>query len=131
MLGARKKAIIAKVEHDFVLKAIEAEVQTCYADYTPDDILRALSSGASVLCLISSYQLDGFKGPHWVAITHIDQDYMYIHDPDASLNDVAGESAPFDCVFYKQHIPVSLASFDRFTRFGKAKLRTAIVLRKA
>jgi ribosomal protein S18 acetylase RimI-like enzyme len=124
-----KKAIITQVENDFVIKAEEAKVETLYTDYTAKDIEDALSSGASVLCLISSYQLDGYKGPHWVAVTHIDDDYMYIHDPDASLNEATSEIEPFDEVLYKQHIPVSLASFERFTQFGKAKLRTMIILR--
>jgi ribosomal protein S18 acetylase RimI-like enzyme len=125
-----KKAIIEQVEHDFVEKAAQCEIRIHYRDYTVQDISQALESGASVLCLLSSYQFDGYKGPHWVAVTHMDEDFMYIHDPDADVDDSLLISGSVDDNVYRQHVPVSLANFDRYTRFGKAKLRTAIVIRE-
>lgn len=126
---AHKKTVIEQVEHDFVNKAKLAGVDVCYQDYTADDIENALNSGHSVLCLLSSYQFDGFKGPHWVVVTHIDQDFMYIHDPDAERDTKDQSNEVIDERIYKQHVPVSLLNFERCTRFGKAKLRTALIIR--
>lgn len=127
---AHKKTVIAKVEHDFVEKAHKAGVVVDYSDYTSQDIAEALDSGASVLCLLSSYQFDGFKGPHWVAVTHIDENFMYIHDPDADTSHDPLSHEGIDERIYKQHVPVSLMNFDSYTRFGKAKLRTALIINK-
>jgi len=125
-----KKLVLAKVEKDFVEKAKQAKVKVNYEDYHSATIRKALQKGAGVLCLISSYQFDGFKGPHWVAVTHIDDNYMYIHDPDAD-EDHSKASDNEDRqteTLTRQHIPVSLANFDRYTKFGKAGLRTAIII---
>lgn len=125
-----KKSVLSKVENDFVAQAKQAKVKVSYQDYHSDTITEALKKGASVLCLISSYQFDGFKGPHWVAVTHIDDNYMYIHDPDAD-EDHAKIKVAEDTLqetLTRQHIPVSLANFDRYTKFGKAGLRTAIII---
>ncbi|GAB56563.1 hypothetical protein GPUN_2448 [Glaciecola punicea ACAM 611] len=126
---AHKKDVIAQVEHDFVDKAQRAGVKVNYKDYTTNDIADALNTGASVMCLLSSYQFDGFKGPHWVAVTHIDEDFMYIHDPDIDFKDATQINEGENDSSYRQHVPVSLLNFERYTRFGKAKLRTALILR--
>ncbi|MFW8591593.1 peptidase C39 family protein [Glaciecola sp. 2405UD65-10] len=127
-----KKDVLSKVEHDFVHKAEQANVITHYEDYSVQTITDALEAGAAVLCLISTYQFDGFKGPHWVAVTHIDSHYMYIHDPDAEAtqSQASEESEVAQETLTLQHIPVSLNSFERYTKFGKAGLRTAIVIHR-
>lgn len=124
-----KKAIIRQVEQDFVIKAEKAGVRSYLQNYDVATIKQALLQGAAVICLISSYQFDGYKGPHWVAVTHIDANYMYIHDPDESpLEDALGSGEVGQT--YQQHIPVSLHNFDNYTQFGRARLRTALVLYK-
>lgn len=115
----QKKSILAFVEHGFLQQAKQKNIELRYEEFNVSHIKEALISGDSVLCLISSYQFDGFKGPHWVSVTHIDDDFLYIHDPE-----------PTEHVIERQHVPVSLDKFERYTRYGKARLRTAIILRK-
>ncbi|MCH2887454.1 peptidase C39 family protein, partial [Listeria monocytogenes] len=43
------------------------------------------------------------------------------HDPDV---DHSQHRQPLDC----QHIPVSHAEFDKMSRFGRSKLRAAVIL---
>lgn len=144
-----KKKVLAKVEQDLLLQAKLLNTEIVYADFTPADIRAALHEGKAVLCLISSYQFDGFKGPHWVTVTHIDDEFLYFHDPDEGPAEGPAEgpsqgpnegyndnnqhkySPDQPNNADRQHIPVSLAKFDRYTCYGKAKLRTAVVIEKA
>ncbi len=114
-----KKSIVAEVEKEFLRKAMDKFLPIHYQDFSIDLIKRSLRQGHSVICLISSYQFDGYKGPHWVSITHIDDHFLYIHDPE-----------PTSQVMERQHVPISLDKFVQYTCYGKAKLRTAIVLCK-
>ncbi|MBF3203080.1 ribosomal-protein-alanine acetyltransferase, partial [Pseudomonas aeruginosa] len=50
-----------------------------------------------------------------------DEDFVYLHDPDV---DHSQHRQPLDC----QHIPVSHAEFDKMSRFGRSKLRAAVIL---
>lgn len=115
----QKKSVLAFVEERFLRQATQANIAIRYEDFSSQHLNDALKSGASVICLISSYQFDGFKGPHWVSVTHIDEHFLYIHDPEAK-----------EQVIERQHVPVSLEKFERYTRYGKAGLRTAIILRE-
>ncbi len=78
-------------------------------------------AGGQPLVLISSYRLTRSKAPHWVLVTHYDEDFVYLHDPDV---DHSQHRQPLDC----QHIPVSHAEFDKMSRFGRSKLRAAVIL---
>jgi ribosomal protein S18 acetylase RimI-like enzyme len=115
----QKKRILAYVEEEFLTQSKALNIDIRYEEFAIHHISEAIKTGASVLCLISSYQFDGFKGPHWVSVTHIDDHFLYIHDPE-----------PTEQILERQHVPVSLHKFERYTRYGKARLRTAIILRK-
>ncbi|WP_431978555.1 peptidase C39 family protein, partial [Pseudomonas aeruginosa] len=43
------------------------------------DIPRQLARGGQPLVLISSYRLTRSKAPHWVLVTHYDEDFVYLH----------------------------------------------------
>ena len=133
---SQKKQVLQKVEEDYLKQAIKAKAVLHYKDFTREDIAQALRAGKTILCLISSYQFDGYKGPHWVTVTHIDNAYLYIHDPEPldepehaadSTTNYNLLSSPTD----RQHVPVSLDNFERYTAYGGAKLRTAVFLSKA
>ena len=79
-----------------------------------------LAKGAAVVSLISTYQLDGNKVPHWVTVTHIDERCLYIHDPDP--DDLHPE--PMDC----QHVPIALEDFQKMSAYGKEKVRMLVLI---
>lgn len=83
-----KKSIMKLVDQQFFEKAKKQNIPVHSTDYTLQQIKDALDANCSVICLISTYQFDGKKAPHWVAITHIDDTCLYLHDPDASINGV-------------------------------------------
>jgi hypothetical protein len=77
-----------------------------------------LQKGATVIVLISSYQLDGKKSPHWVTLTAVDEQCLYVHDSHQEEEDLVAQ----DC----QHVPICREDFYKMSSFGKERLRTAL-----
>lgn len=117
-----KKHTVELIEQQFQLRAQQQNIPVVYADFDLDALKDAFSKGFKVLSLISTYQMDGYKVPHWVAITAVDDKCLYLHDPSVPEQHAAG----FDC----QHIPVALDDFIKLSSYGKTKLRTALVISK-
>ncbi|MBF7074381.1 GNAT family N-acetyltransferase/peptidase C39 family protein [Glaciecola sp. MH2013] len=132
-----KKSIMQLVEKQFFERATEQGVSIHYYDSSINNIENDLAEGHAVICLISTYQFDGKKAPHWVAITHIDDTFLYLHDPDASVEGVVqaqlltkSEEQLFQSseIDY-QHVPILKEDFTKFSVFGKRKLRTCLVIK--
>ncbi|WP_441741508.1 GNAT family N-acetyltransferase/peptidase C39 family protein [Flavobacterium sp. W21_SRS_FM6] len=117
-----KKDIMQAVEHQFRSQVEEANIEVRFTDVSPEDLEFHIRQGASVISLISTYQLDDKKAPHWVCVTEIDEDYLYVHDPDPDDHDVES----LDC----QHIPIAKQDFYSMSCFGKERLRTAVIIHK-
>lgn len=118
-----KKHTVEVIEQQFQLRAQQQNIPVVFEDFDLIALKDALKKGYRVLSLISTYQMDGYKVPHWVAITAIDDECLYLHDPSVPEQHAAG----FDC----QHIPVALEDFIKLSSYGKTKLRTALVISKA
>lgn len=117
--STHKKHIIEVVEADFAEQAEQKAVAIEYREWRIDDLVATLASGHTVVCLISTYQFDKRKAPHWVTITGIDERCVYIHDPDPENVDEHVEC---------QHIPIAKDDFLRLASYGKRKIRTAVVI---
>ncbi|WP_347906020.1 ribosomal protein S18-alanine N-acetyltransferase [Pseudomonas purpurea] len=116
---AHKKDVMRLVHEEFNTQLLHSDVEQILGG--PLDLPRLLSDGGQPLVLISSYRLTRSKAPHWVMVTDCDEDFVYLHDPDV---DHSQHRQPMDC----QHVPVSHAEFDRMCRFGRGKLRAAVVV---
>ncbi|MFZ3283006.1 peptidase C39 family protein [Pseudomonas sp.] len=116
---AHKKDVMRLVHEEFMTQLAETDVEQLLG--TSLDLPRLLDAGGQPLVLISSYRLTRSKSPHWVVVTDCDEDFVYLHDPDV---DHSQHRQPMDC----QHVPVSHGEFDKMCRFGRGKLRAAVVL---
>lgn len=115
-----KKQIVELVDSCFKQQAKEQGLPLHYANITQDILCGALQAGSLALVLISTYQMDRKKTPHWVVISGFDDKCLYIHDPDAEDN----HRGQLDC----QYIPIAREDFDRMSSFGKNRLRTALII---
>lgn len=115
-----KKKTVELVENQFHIRALQENIPIMFEDFDLQTLKTALINGSKVITLISTYQMDGFKVPHWVTITAIDDECLYLHDPSVPEDHASG----FDC----QHIPIALADFIKLSSYGKTKLRTALVI---
>lgn len=118
-----KKQIMRTVEQQFRRRAKKAGVKVVTADLTQKQIATALDRHQAIIILISTYLMDGKKAPHWVAVTGMDEECFYVHDPDVDekMQDAA----------YCQHIPIARERFARMSTFGTDRLRTAVILKKS
>ncbi|MFA7552704.1 MAG: GNAT family N-acetyltransferase/peptidase C39 family protein [Spongiibacteraceae bacterium] len=118
-----KKKILAVVDQQFRTKAKTQKIAVKQRDVSQADIAQWLSEGAAIIILISTYRMDGKKSPHWVTISGIDDECLYVHDPDP----IDDKYSSVDC----QYIPIARADFAKMSAFGSEKLRTCVVLRRA
>lgn len=117
-----KKELLELVHNDFVAAAKAAHLPVHYREVTQQLLTREMKNGAIPIVMISSWQMDSKRSPHWVVLSAFDEDFLYLHDPDPS-----GLQTEMDC----QYLPVARADFARMARFGKNRLRTALVVRLA
>lgn len=115
-----KKDVLSVVDMQFRQRADSLGIPLAWQDVSQNDIAQWLIEGASVIILISTYRLDGKKAPHWVAVSGIDDQCLYVHDPDP-IND---KYLPLDC----QYVPIAREDFAKMSVFGTEKLRTCVVL---
>ena len=116
-----KKAILEQVHHDFVEQLAETDVEIEERALTTAELADRLDAGALPLVLISSYRFTRQKSPHWVLLTAIDDDFVYLHDPDVDTDE---DKTALD----NTYVPVPRADFDRFAVFGRRALRAAVVV---
>lgn len=116
---SHKKDVMRLVHDAFTEQLQDTDVE-CVAGAS-SDLPRLLEAGGQPLVLISSYRLTRSKSPHWVIVTDCDEDFVYLHDPDV---DHSQHRQPMDC----QHVPVSHGEFEKMCRFGRGKLRAAVIL---
>ena len=121
--SAHKKKILQIVDGQFRRKAAEAKIPVHYEDVTAWMIECWLKHGLAVLVLVSTYRINGNKTPHWVVVTAIDEQCLYVHDPDPDDETQQGE---LDC----RDIPIARADFAKMSVYGSQRLRVAVVLGK-
>lgn len=114
-----KKDVMRLVHHEFTTQMQDTDIERKIGNHL--DLPRLLQAGGQPLVLISSYRLTRSKSPHWVVVTDCDEDFVYLHDPDV---DHSQHRQPMDC----QHVPVSHGEFEKMSRFGRGKLRAAVVV---
>jgi len=117
-----KKHVLELVHHQFVADARQQKLRVQYRDIAQKDIESCLKRGGLAVVLVSSYQLDRKKAPHWVTITAVDDDCFYVNDPDPSVEEQTG----LDC----ENLPIAREDFARMSQFGKDRLRTAVLIKK-
>lgn len=118
-----KKAVIRLVQKDFRDELAETSVRIHHKPLKVAALRRGIEGGAVPVVLTSYYHFNRQKLPHWLTVTGADDHFIYAHDPYVSRG---GEKTAKDCM----NVPIPHADFDRMTRYGKARLRAAVVLRR-
>ena len=116
-----KKEVLRLVQADFQEQAKEAKIAVKHRALTHKELIRHLDRGEIPIVLISLYRLYGEKTPHWVVVTGHDERFVYLHDPFVEDEQHKSET---DCI----NVPVAHQEFDRMARFGRVKLRAAVIV---
>ncbi|MGB1109302.1 MAG: peptidase C39 family protein, partial [Gammaproteobacteria bacterium] len=118
---ADKKAVIELVQADMEDDLTTAGVPIRAEALELEHLRFVLERGALVLALISSWQIYESRTPHWVLITAMDEQFVFVNDP---FVDRDKQESPIDSI----QIPISFDTFQRISRYGRRALRAAVVL---
>lgn len=119
----KKKEIIELIHHDLAQQAAACGLSV---DPFPKDIeaaREALRAGEQIILLISTYRMNRSKGPHWVWLVDIDEDFAYFNDPEVDEDEW---KTPVDTVY----VPVPLSDFAKMIKYGRNQYRAAILISK-
>ena len=118
---AHKKEILDLVHQQFIENAARDKVKIHYKDFKLTELLALLAEGYAVILLISTYRLDGKKSPHWVTVTGLDDDCIYVHDPHLEEQ----YQISMDC----QYVPIARENLNKISSFGSKRLRTLVAIK--
>ena len=116
-----KKDVITLVHKEFIRRIKTTDISIHVKDLSSRELRSILDSGRAVVVLISTWQLNRNKAPHWVFIARADDKYVYINDPDIADNSWQTE------MDYIQ-VPIGINEFIGMASFGRKRLRSLIVL---
>ena len=119
--NAQKRDVMARIQVADIEALAAAGVPMHVGDYFATQLEHDLSDDKLVIALISTYQFDQSKAPHWVLVTAIDSDFVYINDPDE-------DTLPWQSPAARQYLPIPRSTFSRAFGYGSKRLRAAIVL---
>ncbi len=116
-----KRKVIRLVEQDFKEQLAELGVLVDSTAATAEDLRRALASGAIPIVLISLYRLAKERAPHWVTVTGVDDQFVYVHDPwvDHAGERTLGESA---------NLPIARDEFEGMARYGRRAQQATVLI---
>ncbi len=115
-----KKAVIRLVHEDFLDEIKRSDVKVHLHPLSVDELSSRIAAGAIALVLISQYRIYGDKEPHWIIVSGCDQRFIYAHDPYIS----AAHVTSIDRV----SIPILRREFELMAKYGRSKLRAAVIL---
>lgn len=119
-----KKAILYRVHDTFKQRMEEQQMVVHHTELTINMIKQQLEAGMLLVVLISTWQFDKSKAPHWVVVCAVDEHFVYINDPDI-------EDIPWLSTTERQYIPIEHKVFNRAFSYGKHRLKAAVAIKPA
>lgn len=119
----QKKDVMQRIQAADMAFLQAHQVPINVRDYTVDLLKADLAKRRLVMALISTYQFDGVRAPHWVLICAADDDFVYINDPDY-------DTLPWESSTQRQYLPIPIATFNKAFGYGGRKQKAAVVLQQ-
>jgi len=117
-----KKRVLELVHEGFLHDIGQTGIQLHHDPLTLEAMTEALHEGRVPLILISTWQLNRSRVPHWVTVCAIDDQFVYLHDPEIDVE--MGET-----VADKQYLPVDKRVFSQISRYGRNQpLQAAVIV---
>lgn len=117
-----KKRVLELVHEGFIADMARTGVELRHDPLTLESMEQALLEGCVPIILISTWQLNRSRVPHWVTVCAMDSQFVYLHDPEIDIEE--GET-----VADKQYVPIDRRVFDQMSRYGKNQpLQAAVII---
>jgi len=117
----RKRQVLGVVHEDYHQQVLAAGIPISYQPVTVEQMASCRARRIVPVVLISSWRLTREKAPHWVVVAAIDEDFVYIHDPEIRSE---GEQTDTD----KSYVPIDRSEFTRMARFGQSSMRASLLV---
>lgn len=118
-----RREALTLIQEDYRRAAEEMEIPIHITPLDNAGLSAALAEGAFAIVLVSLYQMVGSRTPHWVLVYGEENGRFLIHDPWVETDALETESAA-------AALPVPKEAFGRMARWGRGRLRAAIIVRK-
>jgi ribosomal-protein-alanine acetyltransferase len=116
-----KKAVLQRVHDSFRQQTDQQGIVVHHADLSLNEIKDYLQQGKLIIALISTWQFDKSKAPHWVVLCAADEHFIYINDPDT-------DDIPWLSTTERQYIPIEHKVFNKAFSYGKKRLKAAVII---
>lgn len=117
-----KKRVLELVHEGFMYDIGKTGIELHHDPLTLAGLEQALLDGRIPLILISTWQLNRSRVPHWVTVCAIDDQFVYLHDPEIDVEE--GET-----VADKQYLPIDRRVFSKISRYGSNQpLQAAVIV---
>ncbi len=117
-----KKRVLELVHEGFIHDIAQTGIELHHDPLSLDDMKSALENSCVPVILISTWQLNRSRVPHWVTVCAVDDQFVYLHDPE--IDSDIGET-----VADKQYLPIDRRVFDRMSRYGRNQpLQAAVIV---
>ncbi|MFB2764487.1 ribosomal protein S18-alanine N-acetyltransferase [Marinobacter shengliensis] len=117
-----KKRVLELVHEGFLHDIGQTGIQLHHDPLTLEAMEAALHEGRIPVILISTWQLNRSRVPHWVTVCAMDEDFVYLHDPEIDTD--VGET-----VADKQYLPVDKRVFGKMSSYGRNQpLQAAVIV---
>lgn len=117
-----KKRVLELVHEGFLHDIGQTGIELHHDPLTLEEIEKALRAGQVPVILISTWQLNRSRVPHWVTVCAVDDQFVYLHDPEVDVEE--GET-----IADNQYLPVDRRIFDRMSRYGRNQpLQAAVIV---
>ncbi|MEP3562897.1 MAG: GNAT family N-acetyltransferase/peptidase C39 family protein [Marinobacter sp.] len=117
-----KKRVLELVHEGFLHDIGQTGIQIHHDPLTLEAMEGALVRGEIPVILISTWQLNRSRVPHWVTVCAIDEDFVYLHDPEIDIEE--GET-----VADKQYLPIDKRVFSKISSYGRNQpLQAAVIV---
>jgi len=120
----KKKKIIELIHHDFAQQAKECSLSVEPFPKDIEAIRTALRAGEQIILLISTYRMNRSKGPHWIWLVNIDDDFAYFNDPEVDEDEW---KTSVDTVY----VPVPVSDFAKMIKYGRHQYRAAVLISRS
>ena len=121
--SVEKKEVVALVHEDFQEQIAAANIKVRYGSVRVQELKKVIHQGGVPVVLISSYRLYGEKIPHWVVVTDVRDDIIYLHDPYVDYEE---NRISMDCM----NIPILSEEFEGMARYGRSGHRAVVIVKK-
>ena len=116
-----KKEVIRLVEQRFSAELAETGIRLDHEPPSVAWLTDRLRRGGMPLLLISTYRLDGDRIPHWVLLTAVDAQFVYINDPFVDEEEGHTDTDSIG-------IPIQPSELERMMRLGRRKHHATVIV---